>query len=163
MKEKIAMEIQLIDINTYAGISSNAKHFYANYVPQKSVEDTLAFDINGDLENLCVYHASEELKYFPTREDAQAYAVNDYPDHDRTITEERKRELREWAVKDLVENGTIRFPSILSIVKTARKKWPDACLYFTFRGKRKGFLKLVLDKQFSQADPEIEKVLLPKR
>ena len=25
MKEKIAMEIQLIDINTYAGISSNAK------------------------------------------------------------------------------------------------------------------------------------------
>lgn len=45
---------------------------------------------------------------------------------------------------------------------TARKKWPDDSLYFTFRGKRKGFLKLVLDKQFGQADPVIEKVLLPK-
>lgn len=156
------MEIQLINIETYMGISSEAEHFYAKAVRQEDIEEVIAFE-NARLESLCDYRSAEELRYYPSKEEAETYAKKDFPDHDRTMDDEERRRRRAVETGDLLEYGTVRFPSILSVVKTAREKWPAACLYFTFRGRRDAFLKLILNKEQTELRPGFKELLLPAK
>lgn len=158
------MEIQLINIETYMGISSEAEHFYAKAVRQEDIEEVIAFEnASARLESLCDYRSAEELRYYPSKEEAENYARKDFPDHDRTMDDEERRRRRAVETGDLLEYGTIRFPSILSVVKTAREKWPAACLYFTFRGRRDAFLKLILNKEQTELRPGFKELLLPAK
>lgn len=158
------MEIQLINIETYIGISSEAKHFYAKVVKQEDIEEVIAFEnASARLESLCDYRSAEELRYYPSKEEAEIYAKKDFPDHDRTMNDEERRRRRAVETGDLLEYGTIRFPSILSVVKTAREKWPEACLYFTFQGRRERFLKLILNKEQTELKPGFKELLLPAK
>ncbi len=158
------MEIQLINIETYIGISSEAEHFYAKVVKQEDIEEVIAFEnSSARLESLCDYRSAEELLYYPSKEEAEIYAKKDFPDHDRTMNDEERRRRRAVETGDLLEYGTVRFPSILSVVKTAREKWPEACLYFTFRGRRDAFLKLILNKEQTELKPGFKELLLPAR
>lgn len=158
------MEIQLINITSYIGISAEAEHFYAKVAnPGRHLAETLSFENSGaDLEHICGYHCNEALRYFPTKEEAEAYAKKDYPDYDRTMDDETRKRCREVAIGDLLEYGTIRFPSLLSVIKTAREKWPSAYLYFTLEGCRKSFLKMIFEKDMTHIKPEYEEYLLPK-
>lgn len=153
------MEIQLINISEFCGIG--AEHLYAKYVDREKVEMELACMDMG-LEDLC-HLASESLRYFPSREEAEAYAKKDYPERDATMTPEEKRRMREWAVEDILEDGTIRFPSLLAVVKTARERWPEANLYFTYEGSRRDFLKIISKKNRIKPDPEFEELLIPRK
>lgn len=158
------MEIQLINIETYMGMSSNAEHFYAKVVKQEDIEDVIAFEnASARLESLCDYRSTEELRYFPTKEEAEIYAKKDFPDYDRTMNDEERWRRRVVEVGDLLEYGTIRFPSVLSIVKTARERWPAACLYFTFRGRRDAFQKLIFNKELTELKPGFKELLLPAK
>ena len=51
---------------------------------------------------------------------------------------------KEDDILDIQETGTIRFPNIKSIVKTAVEKFPDAVICFSVNGDRKMFAKYII-------------------
>lgn len=151
------MEIQLISITTYRGISSDAEHFYAKAAKREQVEESLMFNSVSKLESICSnIYDGEELKFFPDRIEAIDMCKKDNQmmwngkGAIKPITEEQ--------IWEMQNNGTIRFPSVLSVIKTARKKWPEAVLFFTLQHSRERFLKCCLKD--GKLDPEIVKLLM---
>ncbi len=150
------MEIQFINITSFRGISVGAVHYYAKVLDTRYFDELLMG--TDKLENLCG-RSGEEMRYTPTKEEAKAMAVADYPDTDLTLTPEKMELFREIAEGDYLEYGTTRFPSILRIAQEARKRFPNAVLYFMLYGSRKDFqayLKIMMDK----GDKELFKLLV---
>ena len=155
------MKIKFIDITTYRGISSEAEHFYAKIARPGYAADMVAFDFGTTFDTCCRDYGGEDLRFFPTRKQAEKYAEKDHPSYlVRTIGEEELNKRRKWLIEDLLEDGTIRFPSVLDIIKAAREKYPDALLYFTFCGSHKEFLKRFCFDKKGHVDPEIETLIL---
>jgi len=136
------MEIQFIDISTYQGICSDADHFYANVgeVNIKEYQESLVTSSMHDMTSFVCFSTGEELKYFPTEEEARALWQKDHGfDKSPEVLK-----YKEDAIARLQEEGTIRFPNIKSIVKAAVEKFPGTAICFSFRGDRKSFAKLIL-------------------
>lgn len=129
------MEIQFIDITSYRGISSEAEHYYAKLGELSYMQENLLVQASCEANTGISFVNGEELKYFPTPEEARAMWEKD---HGRDKSE-LVQKWKEDDILDLQESGTIRFPSILSIVKKAREMFPGAVLCFSICGSRKAF------------------------
>ena len=156
------MNITFIDITTFQDISSEAEHFYAKVARPGYAANMVAFDVGTSFDTCARDYSGIDLRYFPSEEEAKKYAKKDHPDYlKRTIGKEELERRRRWCVEDLIEDGTIRFPSVNDIIKTARNKYPDSLLYFTFHGSHKEFLKrFCFDRKTENVIPEIEKLIL---
>lgn len=131
------MEIQYIDITTYRGISSNAEHFYATIGTPNMKQEMLLTNPACNPVNGVLFVNQEQMRYKPTKEEAEAIWEKD----NKYNIDPSVRQNRENAIFDLMDDGTIRFPSIVSIVRTARKAFPKAVLCFSFCGSQKEFVK----------------------
>jgi hypothetical protein len=154
------MQIEFFNITSYCGISSNAEHFYVKHLDAKYLEETLQFTMTDRLEELAG-ETGEELRYIPTKEEAESIARKDYPDYDRTLTPEKRETFREITIGDLLETGTTRFPSVMRIIREVRRQFPDAVLYFMAHGSRKDFKKWCMAQTRDQE--ELEELLCPDR
>ena len=127
------MDIQFIDITSYRGICSDAEHWYAKYITDfKSANECLA------VEGTSVYGWDEELKFYPTREEA----IELIKKENQVIG--ASKEIKEWQIQEIMDKGTIRFSSILDIVKNCRKDFPKSILVFSIRGSQKEFKKWLI-------------------
>lgn len=141
------MQIEFINITTYKGISSDAEHFYASVGKPDMVQEFLLTDPVSKPESGVFFGSEDLLRHFPSPEEAEAMWQKDHG-HDR-VTDKWHDE----QVQSIVKDGTIRFPSILTIVRAARGRFPDAKLCFCFRGSRKEFVRIL---QFEmQKHPEL--------
>lgn len=136
------MDIKFIDISTYQGISSNAEHFYAKVreVNPADYQESLVTSSTHEMTSFVYFFDGEELKYFPNEKEAEQLWQKDHG-------WDKRPETLKWKEGDILryqEDGTIRFPSLLSIVKVAVEKFPDSVLCFSFNGDRKTFAKFLL-------------------
>ena len=154
------MQIEFFNITSYCGISSNAEHFYVKHLDAKYLEETLQFTMTDRLEELAG-ETGEELRYIPTKEEAESIARKDYPDYDRTLTPEKRETFREITIGDLLETGTTRFPSVMRIIREVRRQFPDAVLYFMVYGSRKDFIKWRIAQKDNQK--ELDELLCPSK
>ena len=152
------MQIEFFDITSFRGISSNAEHFYAKHLDGSYMEEMLWS--TDRLEQLRG-GTGEDFRYIPARDEAEAMARKDYPASDQTLDGKNRTIFRETAIRDLLEKGTGRFPTIMRIIEEARRRYPDAVLHFTLFGSRKEFIKwCTADKsRFAKA----VKLLSPER
>ena len=149
------MGIQFIDITSYRGICSDAEHWYAKYISDfKNANECLAID------GTSVYGWDEEVKFYPTREEAIALIKKE----NQVIG--ASRDVEEWKIQEMMDNGTIRFSSILDIIKTCRKEFPKSILVFSIRGSQKDFKKWLIgmyeskDKETQNIAEEIIKTIV---
>ena len=134
------MEIQFIDITTYRGISSNADHFYAKIGEVGEAQEYyMTMKLLDDICEGVSFINTPDLIYYPSKQEAINLWEKDNGWNKSNISPKS----RETAIDDLVKNGTIRFPSILSIIKTAKEKFPNALLVFSYCGRRKNFVNLL--------------------
>lgn len=129
------MEIQFIDITSYRGISSDAEHYYAKLGEISYMQENLLVQASCEANTGISFVNGEELRYFPSPEEARAMWEKDHGRDKRELVQKWKED----DILDLQESGTIRFPSILSIVKRAREMFPSAVLCFSMCGSRKAF------------------------
>lgn len=132
------MDIQFIDITSYRGISSNAEHYYAKVGDPKDVQENAVVSLSFDLGSGVCFISKNDLKYYPTQYEAEKMWEKDNGSY---INDPSVASLKSTSISILQKEGTIRFPSILSIVKEAKKKFPDSILCFSIRGSRKEFVK----------------------
>ena len=134
------MDIQFIDITSFRGISSDAEHFYAKIGKVKnSQEYLLTMPVMTDICDGVSFTNEPHLRYYPDEREARRLWEKDNGHTRQDLIVIRK----EKAIAELQEDGTIRFPSILSIVKRARELFPDSLLVFSFCKSRKQFVKLL--------------------
>lgn len=116
------MNIEYINITSYRGISSDAEHYYA----KRHVQDKDDYD--AFLEQEKPYSFNEDLRFYPDRQQAIELCKKD----NQMLYGIHAPEISESQIKNMMADGTIRFPSVLDVVKTARAQFPDAilCLYF---------------------------------
>lgn len=127
------MDYQFIDITSYRGISSNTEHWYAKTGTPDLTQEEMLFDLGVKVNGGVTYVNGEELKYYPNLDEAIELYKKDNG---------QKEKLDDWdeeRVKEIINNGTIRFPSILSIVLTAKNKFPNSILCFSICGSQKEF------------------------
>ena len=133
------MDYQFIDITSYRGISSNAEHWYAKIGTPELTQENLLFGLSEKSNSGVSYVNGEELKYYPNLDEAIEIYKKDNG---------QKDELNEWdkeRIKDILNNGTIRFPSVLSIVLTAKNKFPHSILCFSICGYQQEFARYMLN------------------
>ena len=143
------MKIEFIDITSYRGISSNAEHFYASrIVPDKNTYESFYTDHKP-------YGNKEELLFFPDTQQAAALAAKD------NYMLAVKGTVTNAQIEKLKKEGTIRFPSILEIIKQARKRFPDSYLSFTLYGSKKAFCSYIesLQEKSPETVKEIDSLL----
>lgn len=128
------MDIQFIDITSFAGISSDAEHFYALIGnPKFCQEDYITMTDYCSPESGVIFSCDcEHLLFFPTVKQAEYLSKKD---NHNVIDED--------VVNDYVKNGTKRFPSIVEVVRAARKRFYNSLLVFSINGSRKEFAKLL--------------------
>lgn len=131
------MDIEYINITTYKGISSDADHFYAKIGSVGYLQENLISDLACKPESGIVFSILNELRYFPSKKEAEVLWMKDYGWDEKN----NNKIHHDFYIQDIVEKGTIRFPSVLSIVQTARKRYPDSVLCFLFQGSRKAFIE----------------------
>lgn len=93
----------------------------------------MLFDLGVEVNGGVTYVNGEELKYYPNLDEAIELYKKDNG---------QKEKLDDWdeeRIKEIINNGTIRFPSILSIVLTAKNKFPNSILCFSICGSQKEF------------------------
>ena len=61
------MDIQYINISSFRGISSEAEHYYAKFVPEERKRDVAESIFEGGNPTI---HCSKNLLFYPTREQA---------------------------------------------------------------------------------------------
>ena len=145
------MQIEFIDITTYAGISSEAEHYYAKIGYNNIHQEMLLTDSLCKPNSGIFYINGKSLIYFPKREEAEQMWEKDHR------WEKNKPEIAkhmEDDILDSMENGTQRFPSILEIIRAARKKFPKTMLCFSFQGSVSEFTKRIIKQ--CQKDKEYE-------
>lgn len=145
------MQIEFINITTYAGISSEAEHYYAKIGYNNMHQEMLLTDSHCKPDSGIFYINGKSLIYFPTRKEAEQMWEKDHR------WEKDKLEIarhKEGEILDFMEDGTQRFPSILEIIRAARKKFPKTMLCFSFQGSVSEFTKRI--KKLCQNDKEYE-------
>ena len=142
------MDYQFIDITSYRGISSNAEHFYAKIGSPDYVQEELLTTLSCEPTTGQVYVHGKELRYNPSEQEAEDMWKKDNQFLPGTYTSSLKRD----QIKELMEHGTIRFPSILAIIKRAREMFPESILCFSFNGSRKEFVKYIMSLAKSNKD-----------
>ena len=133
------MDIQFINITSYIGVSSNAEHFYARVGAPKCTQENYVTMIDCDMASGVNFPSEGELRFFPDAKQAEALWKKDYGYETEKSPLNRKDDI----VAELQEDGTIRFPSVVEIIKTARKRFPDSLLCLSMNGSRKEFAKYV--------------------
>ena len=150
------MDIVFINITTYTGISSNAEHYYARVARNDHVIEGL--DEMASMQYLADDVNGKELKFFPDKYQARALCEKDnrmvaaYPETIRPVTDRQ--------VNSMMKSGTIRFPSVASILRQAHEEFPYAYLYCTMQGNRRLFIETYL--KMCQKDPKTEELIHPK-
>ena len=133
------MDYQFIDITSYRGISSNAEHWYAKVGNPNLAQEEMLFDLGMQVNGGISYVNGEELKYYPSLDEAiEMYKKDNAPREDFNEWDKRR-------IKDILNDGTIRFPSILAIILTAKNRFPNSILCFSICGYQKQFAKYMLD------------------
>ena len=144
------MEIQFINITSFIDVSAEAEHYYARIASREHVCRSL--QSNVELSTLCDTTKGERLIYSPTENEALAIAKkdNEIGVDIATIID---------IAKELQEDGTTRFPSIQKIMETAREKFPEAIIIYTYEGSREKFLNLL--REIQKRNPDISKLMFP--
>ena len=140
------MDVQFIDITSFMGVSSNAEHFYAKVGKPEYAQEHYLFDLGCKPESGVLFNG-QNLRYYPSEEEAVALFKKD--NWGKPVDMD--------SVMMLQEDGTIRFPSILSIVKAAKKEFPNSVLCFSISGSRKMFTKYL--QSLKGITEEITKIL----
>lgn len=140
------MDVQFIDITSFMGVSSNAEHFYAKVGKPEHAQEHYLFDLCCKPESGVLFN-ERNLRYYPSEEEAVALYKKD--NWGKPVDMD--------CVMELQEEGTIRFPSILSIVKAAKKEFPNSVLCFSISGSRKMFTKYL--QSLKGITEEITKIL----
>ena len=156
------MQIEFIDITTYRGISSDAEHFYAKRATSTAKVQESLLDGSG-LESMS-YWCDEDVKFMPDREQAEQLCRKD--NKMAWGTQAESHPVTEEQIREMIQNGTIRFPSIEALLKQVRKDHPNAVLCFSIHGSRKVFTNWLnglyeTDKEKLQRILDI--ILLPKK
>lgn len=142
------MNIEYINITSYRGISSNADHYYAKYHAPN--EDDFDAFIDGERP----HSFDTDLKFYPDRQQAVELCRKDnqmlYGVHAPEITESQ--------VENMMADGTIRFPSILEVIKTARKKFPNAILCIYLHRSHTAFADY-LNKLLQAKSPVLDEII----
>lgn len=146
------MRVEYINITSYRGISSNAEHYYAAIATMQ--EDSYAAFIDGEHP----YSFDTELKFFPDREQAITLCKKD----NQMIYGIKAPEITEDQIWQMQYDGTIRFPSILEIVRTARKNYPHSILCFYIAGNQRAFANYLNRLQEADAGKVTEIINLLK-
>lgn len=149
------MDIEYINITTYKGISSNADHFYATIGSIGYLQENLIVDFACKPESGVMFSTLDELRYYPSKKEAEELWMKDYG----WDVKSNDKVHHDFYIQDVVEKGTIRFPSVLSIVQTVRKKYPNSVLCFLFQGSRKAFIEKFVEP-FSERPNELVKELI---
>ena len=129
------MDYQFIDITSYRGISSNAEHWYAKIGTPEYTQENLLYGRETKPNTGVSYINGGELKYYPDVDEATALYKKDNCE---------KEILNEWdkeRIVDIMTRGTIRFPSIVSVVTAAKKFFPNSVLCFSICGSQNEFAK----------------------
>ena len=140
------MDVQFIDITSFMGVSSNAEHYYAKVGKPEYTQEHYLFDLGCKPESGVLFNG-RNLRYYPSEEEAVALYKKD--NWGKPVDMD--------CVMELQEEGTIRFPSILSIVKAAKKEFPNSVLCFSISGSRKMFTKYL--QSLKGIAEEITKIL----
>lgn len=140
------MDVQFIDITSFIGASSNAEHYYAKVGKPEYTQEHYLFDLGCKPESGVLFNG-RDLRYYPSEEEAVALYKKD--NWGKPVDMD--------CVMELQEEGTIRFPSILSIVKAAKKEFPNSVLCFSISGSRKMFTKYL--QSLKGITEEITKIL----
>ncbi len=153
------MQIEFIDISTFKGICSEAEHFYATVGSPENLQENLLFLI-GCQPNSGVSHVDTmELRYYPSQEEAEILFRKDHGwEKDSPVFSNPT--LKKDIIEDYKKTGTIRFPDILSVIKTAKQMFPDAVLCFSFRGSVKEFQKILHNNE--KLAEQVWKIVQPK-
>jgi hypothetical protein len=158
------MDVRVIDITTYAGICSEAEHYYAK---EKSFKyagemvwgtDSLSH-LTSDDPN------ADDILYIPTQAEAEMIARKDYPIHN-SDNQENVAEImarRKGDIDDMLEIGTRRFLSIKQIMKRCRELYPKSLIIYTIYGSHKKFLEATMKQGLHEPiDPEYEDLMEPE-
>ena len=155
------MQIDFIDITSFRGLSSEAEHFYAAIGKPSWIQEALLSDPDCKPNEGVSYHETEKLRYFPTREEAEAmWEKDNHWDKDPFVQSHR-----EDTILTLMEEGTQRFPTVTAIIKAARKRFPCSYLCFSFAGSVKEFNRLFIkseEKNKTTLSDEIETLINQK-
>lgn len=130
------MDIQFIDITSFIGISSDAEHYYAKIGEPKYLQEDYLFYADCKPNNGVMF--TKDLHYYPNRDEAKAMVEKD---NSPEMLKQFGPDFMEHRIDDYVINGTIRFPSILEVIKAAREYFPDSTLCFSIRGSMNEFVK----------------------
>ena len=133
------MDYQFIDITSYRGVSSTAVHFYAKIGNPNQTQENLITMMSCEPGTGQSFVTAKNLRFFPSKQEALEMWKIDNHILPGNYPESRKQE----AIEDMMEDGTIRFPSILAIVKKARELFPESVLCFSICGSRKEFVKYI--------------------
>ena len=131
------MKIQFIDITTYQGLSSNAEHFYASVGTTKYIQEALLTDLSNKINEGVLFSKGTQLRYYPTADEAEIMWKKDHIGD----VDNRALEWHDTEVKAIQKDGTIRFPTITSVIRAARKMFPNTVLCFSFHGSVTEFSK----------------------
>ena len=151
------MHFQFIDITSFRHVSSEAEHFYAKVGKPELTQENYLFLVECEVNSGVSFANEEDLRYYPTENEALKMWEKD---------NRGQQDAKTWkdnAVKDYMEKGTIRFPSVLSIIEAARKKFPNSIICFSMFGSRKQFAKylFLLEKSDKETFEKIVKTILP--
>ena len=131
------MDIQFIDITSYRGISSNAEHFYAKVGKPEHTQEIYLINSICEVNEGVWFQDGEHLLFYPTKEEAtQLWEKDNKWDKDEFVIKHK-----EDSIMEMVEDGTYRFPSIIEVVKAAKKKFPDSLLCFSLEHSREEFAR----------------------
>ena len=140
------MEVIIANITSYIGISSDAEHYYCKYEKVNTVE---LLDRLYNYHRLSVY-GSNELKYYPTQEEALMLVRKD--------NYGRSTDTDEYKATWYMEDGTIRFPSAHAITNELHKKFPDANIIIAVDDSINSYKSLMLHEEyyilFDELSPE---------
>lgn len=154
------MKLTFINITSYQGISSAAEHFYAKVARPGYNGKYLVLDYGWSLDACSDDFKGEELRYIPDEATAREMAKKDYG-RDMSYTEAERIQRIEVATADILEYGTTRFPSVVEILREARRRHPDSFFYVTFCRDHKNFIKYFCCRD-GKEDKEVTSLLLPK-
>ena len=147
------MDYQFIDITSYRGISSNAEHFYARIGSPDYAQENMITMLTCEPTTGQSFVNGKELRYYPTEQEAEEMWKKD----NHSLPGDFPLALKRDQIEDMMEYGTIRFPSILAIIKKARELFPESVLCFSMHGSRKEFVKYIqsLEKEDRRTLEEI--------
>lgn len=156
------MDYQFIDITSFRCISSEAEHFYAKVgdssgYAQENILFMASADVNTGVSFVEGNNRVYKLRYHPTREEAISLYLKDNYGADR----ENLGPEAEDRIFELMEDGTTRFKSVLSIVRECRQRFPNSILCFSMSGSRKEFAKWMARNSESETVKEIIRIIVP--